>query len=101
MLRTFIIQSNTQANPGGRNAGNNDAAFTEINGVIYDNYAFANPEEVSLAPIATAVHPPPLVRAAEYLNSNFYRIFYPEPTDSNVVLNNPWRSPLPVCAQPP
>ena len=90
MLRTFIIQSNTADNPGGRNAGNLDSAFTEVNGIIYDNYVFADPTIGRLSAMPTSEHPPPLARARQFLNFNFYRIFYPRPNDFDAVLNNPW-----------
>lgn len=88
MLRTFIISPNTPDNPGGRNAGNLDSAFVEVNGIIYDNYEFADPLVGSLA---ATTNPQALVnRAEKYLEANFYRIFYPLPGDVEAVLNNPW-----------
>lgn len=100
MLRTFIIAPNTAATPGGRNAGNLDADFVEVNGIIYDNYQFADPLANPLQAIPTADHPPPLVRAQGFLDDNYYRIFYPLPNDEVAVLNNPWLAPqLPTCAR--
>ena len=88
MLRTYITITNTATDPGGPNSGNDDVAFTEVNGIIYDNYQFASP--FSVGPIPTAEHPTPRERATEFLNANFYRIFYPLPDDVEAVRNNPW-----------
>lgn len=90
MLRTYITITNTETQPGGVNSGNQDQEFLEVNGIIYDDYAFANPTGTTLDPILTANHPAPLDRADEFIEQNFYRIFYPRPNDTAAVLNNPW-----------
>ena len=90
MLRTFVTITNTQQSPGGPNAGNKDQAFVEVNGIIYDNYKYANPTVGELSAVPTAEFPSPLVRAREFLDANFYRIFYPMPDDAVAVKNNPW-----------
>jgi len=90
MLRTFITITNNATQPGGPNAGNLDQNFTEVNGIIYDNYLFADPNVAQLSASPTISHPEPMVRAQEYLDLNFYRIFYPMPGDEAAVLNNPW-----------
>jgi hypothetical protein len=90
MLRTYITITNTASQPGGINSGNDDQAFVEVNGIIYDDYNFANPNAIELEAVPTASHPPTLTRAGEFIEQNFYRIFYPRPNDTDAVLNNPW-----------
>jgi hypothetical protein len=99
MLRTFITINNNATHPGGPNAGNDDRNFTEVNGIIYDNYLYGNPTGSGLQPFATAGAPSAIDHAQEFLNKNFYRIFYPLPNDTVAVLNNPWlASNLAQCA---
>ena len=92
MLRTYISVTNTATQPGGRNSGNLDEDFIDVNGVIYDNYAYADPTGSTLEAIPTSIHPAPLVRADRFIEQNFYRIFYPRPDDDKAVRNNPWLS---------
>jgi len=86
MLRTFISIDNAD----GPNAGNLDQDFIEVNGIIYDNYEFADPNVPLLSASPTATHPATMDTAATFLEHNFYRIFYPFENDEPAVLNNPW-----------
>jgi hypothetical protein len=86
MLRTFITSTNTLTNPSGPGVALNE--YKQINGILYDNYAFADPLVGSLA--ATLTPPPLLRRAQTYIDANFYRIFYPNATDLAIVRNNTW-----------
>jgi hypothetical protein len=84
MLRTYI----TVERDLGLNAGDHDEAFIEVNGIIYDNYQYANP--TVLEPFLYDSGDNVMDRAQEYIDKNFYRIFYPLPNDTEAVLNNPW-----------
>lgn len=85
--------------------GGSASAFYEVNGIIYDNYAFADPLSLRASPTAD----PPfngtaIDRAQVMLDMNFYRIFYPKPDDVNVnsVAKNPWlATTASVCAAAP
>jgi len=88
MLRSYITITNTETKSGGRNSGNLDQAFIEVNGIIYDDYNFADP--LSLGPVPTASKPEPKDQAGTFIEQNFYRIFYPQPDDEDAVKNNPW-----------
>jgi hypothetical protein len=86
MLRTYITSTNTVTNPSGPGVTSNE--YKEINGILYDNYTFADPLVGSLA--ATKTPPPLMQRAQTFINANFYRIFYPNATDPAIVRNNKW-----------
>lgn len=88
MLRTYIISKNTPSEQSGRNPA--EQQFLEINGLLYDDYAFANPLVGSLA--ATPNPPPIFDRATEFIDANFYQIFYPVPDDPDILQNSGWRA---------
>jgi hypothetical protein len=92
MLRTYITSLNNLTNSSGPGVTTNE--YKEINGILYDNYAFADPLLGSLS--ATSAPLPLLVRAQTFVNANFYRIFYPNATDPVIVRNNKWVA-YPLC----
>lgn len=86
--RTYIVSKNTPTEQSGRNPAEQE--YLEINGLLYDNYDFADPLVGSL--LATMEPKPILERAQEFIDANFYQIFYPLPSDPEILQNNGWRS---------
>jgi hypothetical protein len=95
MLRTFITSTNTVTNPSG--PGVTLIEYKQVNGILYDNYAFADPLVGSLA--ATKTPLPLMQRAQNFIDANFYRIFYPNATDLAIVRNNTWLAYPPCIVQ--
>jgi len=91
MLRTFISVDARQG-PMAFTANNDpNLPFLQIDDIVYDNYQFADP--LSLVAEPTATFGDPLVKAKQYIEDNYYRIFYPRQSEDGgtiVTQNNPW-----------